>query len=280
MEWLKSSARLAALPAIAAWTVSAGQLPRQEAAEPHMGTLVRLIFHAPDATPARAAFDRVAALDRALSDYAPGSSLNRLCREQKAALTGELATIIPQALSIARETEGAYDPTLAALTRHMPRPPSIYGYRNVTLNGLEISLNGVCFDLGGIAKGYAAQEAIRALATRGVRRALAAVSGDICVSGGPWRVGAQGRVATLHDTCISTSGNESQPGHIFDPRTGLRLQREGQVTVLSRDGARADALATAYFITTPGGGWFDERPVSKRLSSAAPTRRGTPSRVR
>ncbi|MCC7237736.1 MAG: FAD:protein FMN transferase [Bryobacterales bacterium] len=280
MAWLRSNVLFTALPALLTTASFAGGLPRQEAVEPHMGTLVRLVFHARDATPARAAFDRIAALDRALSDYSPDSSLNHLCRAQSATLTGDLAAIIPQALSIARETKGAYDPTLAALTRHMPHPPALHGYRNVTLNGLDITLNGVCFDLGGIAKGYAAREAVRALAAQGVRRAMAAVSGDICVSGGPWRVSAQGRVVQLRDACISTSGNEAQPGHIFDPRTGERVRREGQVTAIARDGARADALATAYFVTSPGGGWFDERQALRPPSSAAPTRPGTPSRVR
>src|SRR5438477_4288772 len=55
-----------------------------EAVEPHMGTLVRIQVYADSAAQAnagfRAAFDRIAQLDDALSDYKPDSELNRLCR--------------------------------------------------------------------------------------------------------------------------------------------------------------------------------------------------------
>ena len=88
---------------------------------------------------------------------------------------------------------------------------------------------------------------------------MVAVSGDICVSGGEWKIGAQGRSIVLADACISTSGNESQPGHIFDPRSSARVLRSGEVTVISRDGARADALATAHHVMSPPGTWVDER---------------------
>lgn len=268
MAWPKNSAGLlpflaALLAALTAAPATAQPAPaqstRQEAVEPHMGTLVRILFDAPDATPARAAFQRIAALDHALSDYNPSSDLNRLCQTQSATLTADLARILPQALALARETRGAYDPTLAALTRHMPAPPSLHGYQRVKLTGRRIALNGVCFDLGGIAKGYAAQEALHTLRRQGIQRALVALSGDICVSGKGWRISAQGRTITLDNACLSTSGNDAQPGHIFDPRTARRITREGQVTVISPNGPRADALATAHHVTSPAGTWIDER---------------------
>lgn len=277
MAWSKSPSFFL-IPAL----LIASEPAKQEAVEPHMGTLVRIVFYAGDATPARVAFQRIAALDQALSDYNPKSELNQLCRAQLGELQGDLATIIPTALALARETNGAFDPTLAALTRHMPQPASLppanpagstakpatpraplppahHGYQRVTLTGARIALNGTCFDLGGIAKGYAAQEALHALARHGVRRALVAISGDICAGEGEWKIGAQGRTVTLTNACISTSGNESQPGHIFDPRTGQPTLRPGQVTVLSPNGARADALATAHSLISPPGTWIDER---------------------
>ena len=276
MAWSKSPSFFL-IPAL----LIASEPAKQEAVEPHMGTLVRIVFYAGDATPARVAFQRIAALDQALSDYNPKSELNQLCRAQLGELQGDLATIIPTALALARETNGAFDPTLASLTRHMPQPdpptlstsrpltvtspstanpaPTQHGYQRVTLTGARIALNGTCFDLGGIAKGYAAQEALHALARHGVRRALVAISGDICAGEGEWKIGAQGRTVTLTNACISTSGNESQPGHIFDPRTGQPTLRPGQVTVVSSIGARADALATAHYLTSPPGTWIDER---------------------
>src|SRR4051812_41815507 len=60
-----------------------GPGPRFEFTEPHMGTRFRVVLYAPDEAKAkeaaRAAFDRVRALDECLSDYKPAGELMRLC---------------------------------------------------------------------------------------------------------------------------------------------------------------------------------------------------------
>jgi thiamine biosynthesis lipoprotein len=247
------------------WILSALLLAgafRQEAVEPHMGTLVRIVWEG-DAGAARAGFARIAELEAKLSDSRAESEINRACREPGFQLSGDVAALLRVALAVAGETDGAFDPTLAAVTRHGPEPPAEWGWRKVRIEGRRVWTNGTCFDLGGIAKGFAAQEALQAMAARGVRRAMVAIGGDICVGEGTWRIGAQGRAFTLADACISTSGNDSQPGHVFDPRSGRREWRGGSVTVVSRDGARADALATAHFLLSPAGTVVDERPQSR-----------------
>lgn len=243
------------------WILSALLLAgafRHEAVEPHMGTLVRIVWEG-DAGAARTGFARIAELEAKLSDYRAESEINRACREPGFELSGDVAALLRVALTVAEETGGAFDPTLAAVTRHSPHPPEDWGWRKVRLDGRRVWTNGTCFDLGGIAKGFAAQEALRAMAALGVKRAMVAADGDICVGEGEWRIGAQGRALTLTEACISTSGNDSQPGHVFDPRTGRREWRKGSVTALSRDGARADALATAHFLLSPAGAVVDER---------------------
>src|SRR5215467_5622255 len=64
--------------------LAAADLQLFEAVEPHMGTLVRVQLYAADAGRAnqafRAAFDRIAQLDAALSDYRADSEVNNLCR--------------------------------------------------------------------------------------------------------------------------------------------------------------------------------------------------------
>lgn len=116
-------------------------------------------------------------------------------------------------------------------------------------------------DLGGIAKGYACDQAIDVLAKSGVSRAMAEAGGDLVVSGPPpgklgWRILADGEVTWLKNAAVSTSGDVSQfvvirgrrYAHIVDPRTGVGLTNRKQVTVLARDGITSDSLATALCV--------------------------------
>jgi thiamine biosynthesis lipoprotein len=119
-------------------------------------------------------------------------------------------------------------------------------------------------DLGGIGKGYAADEALKELAKHGVTRALVAAGGDIAVSGPPpdapaWKIGIQPltdpdgnptRYLLLKDAAVSTSGdteqfveiNGTRYSHIVDPKTGLGLTNRLAVTVVARNGLTCDPL--------------------------------------
>ncbi len=114
-------------------------------------------------------------------------------------------------------------------------------------------------DLGGIAKGYAADEARRILHQAGESRTLIAVSGDL-VAGDPpphrpaWRISLEsvGQTIALKRAGVSTSGDTEQYleangrrySHIVDPRTGLGLTNGVIVSVMASSGMLADALAT------------------------------------
>ena len=127
-------------------------------------------------------------------------------------------------------------------------------------------------DLGGIAKGYAADEALRVLCTRGIDRALVDAGGDVVIGDPPpgrigWRIGiaplevdgAPSRYLTLAQSAIATSGDAFQfveiggqrYSHIVDPRTGFGLNHRQSVTVRARDGITADSLATAVSVLGP-----------------------------
>jgi thiamine biosynthesis lipoprotein len=128
-------------------------------------------------------------------------------------------------------------------------------------------------DLGGIAKGYAADEALKALRKHGITRALVAAGGDIRVSGPPpgaegWSVAVAQLVGVektppgkliLHDAAVSTSGDASQGveidgkrySHIVDPRTGIGLVGRMGVTVVAPDGITADSLTKVVAVLGP-----------------------------
>jgi len=271
-------------------------LTRFEAAEPHMGTLFRITLYAPDAAAAqpafRAAFDRVKQLDEILSDYNPQSEMMRMCavaHERPVRVSTELFEVLAASQHLAEETGGAFDVTLGPVIRlwrdarkqkHLPDPAALAeararsGFRNLVLDAavhtVFLKIPGMLLDVGGIAKGYTADEALRVLREHGIRSALVAASGDLAIGDPPpgktgWRVGIDAlnappseftRVLDLHNTAVSTSGDTEQfleiggrrYSHIIDPATGMGLTDRIAVTVVAEKGIDADGLATAVSV--------------------------------
>lgn len=242
--------------AISPAALSSSQAPassallRFEFSEPHMGTLARVVTYAPDEaaarTASRAAFDRVAALDQALSDYRNDSELMRLSARSGSGpvpVSADLFTVLASAQHLADRTGGAFDVTCGALTRlwrgarrlsELPTPERVEearaagGYRFMRLNEaartVELTRPAMRLDVGGIAKGYAVDAMLAALRTHGQTRALAALGGDIGVGDAPpgasgWRVDIE-RLAidgaptlgplTLTHAAVSTAGDSEQ----------------------------------------------------------------------
>jgi FAD:protein FMN transferase len=265
--------------------LSAAALERFEAVEPHMGTLVSIRLYAPDAETAKhafaRAFQRIRELDDRLSDYRPDSEVNRLPTGQPVDVSQDLFAVVDIATQIAKETDGAFDVSIGALTSawRLARKEgrvlrddervavlSKCGYGWVRLDRrhrtVELLRSGMRLDLGGIAKGYAAQQALIELQQSGLPRALVAVSGDLSIGEAPpgrkgWRVEvAGGRVLELSRCGVSTSGDAEQHwmaggrrySHIVDPRTGMPLESSREVTVVADRSIVSDALATAFSI--------------------------------
>ena len=123
-------------------------------------------------------------------------------------------------------------------------------------------------DLGGVAKGYILQEALRVIQARGVSRALVEAGGDIVVGDPPprrtgWRIetpaGGQEfarRASNLVNAALATSGPGAQHAvidgiqysHIIDPRSGSAVTSAVTARVIASDAAIADALATTMCI--------------------------------
>ena len=273
-----------------------GPLTRYEFAQPHMGTLVRIVLYAPSApvadAAADAAFGRVAALDQALSDYRDSSELMRLCRRSggdPVEVSDDLFRVLRASQQIARESVGAFDVTvgpLSVLWRHAHRQGelpdgerlaaarALVGHDKLELDERRRTVRllepGMQLDLGGIVKGFAADEAAAILVQRGIERALIAAGGDIVATQPPpgregWRVAVASiegtdrppaGYLTLRNAAVSTSGDAEQflviggvrHSHIFDPRTGLALTGRRSVTIVAPNGTTSDGLATAVSV--------------------------------
>ncbi len=251
-----------------------------DATEPYMGTLFTLkaeAAHDP-ARAFRAAFNRIADLDNKLSDYKPDSELNRLCQAGHAVVSADLLIVLTHAQRLAADSGGAFDVTQGPVIRlwrearrlkRLPAPADLIdaadrsGYTHLDIRGhtVTLALPHMQLDLGGIAKGYAAGEALAVLSQHGIRCALVAASGDLAIGDPPtgkagWRVGASGQTLDLHNCAVSTSGHSEQfadidgvrYSHIIDPHTHRPLTTHIQVSVIARRGIDADALATALSV--------------------------------
>ena len=141
------------------------------------------------------------------------------------------------------------------------------GYRKLHLNLVQQTITvdspDVQLDLGAIAKGYAADEALRVLTRLGLQHALVAASGDLAFGDAPpgqagWRIGIDSfeGVMQLTNAAVSTSGaseqnlesNGTRYSHIIDPKTGMGLTDDITVTTISRRGLLADPAATAISV--------------------------------
>ncbi len=282
------------------FAVSAAAEERFVFEKAEMGVPFRLTFYAADQARAKeaadAAFAHLEMLNAILSDYEDGSELTRLTRSSGSGkavpVSGILWKLLERSHELAGQSEGAFDVTVGPLvnlwrrSRRRHELPSRelleemrarVGYRSMRLDpqarAVVLEKPEMRLDLGGIAKGFAADEAIAVLAKFGITRALAAASGDI-VAGDPppgetgWRVQAPtlegdgappAEVLLLARAAVSTSGDTYQYveiggvrySHIVDPRTGLGLTDRSLVTVVAPDGLTADGLDTAIDVLGP-----------------------------
>ena len=136
-----------------------------------------------------------------------------------------------------------------------------------TVEGMEITL-------GGIAKGYAVDEALDIISGTGVKHALINAGGDMRMlgtkpQGEPWLVALVNPDNTsqslanfnLSDKAIATSGNyeryfdlEKKVHHIINPKTGYSAAECISTTVIAPSVTQADALATSIFVMGPEAG--------------------------
>src|ERR1051325_5827136 len=275
------------------------ELTRYEFERPEMGVPFRIVLYSWSAelatNTAEAAFKRVAALNEIMSDYEYDSELNKLSRTSgsgvKVKVSDDLWTVLSKAQEIARESNGAFDVSVgpyvqlwrrARRENKLPSAESIekvrarVGYTNIVLKDhtVELKAPDMRLDLGGIAKGYAADEALKILRGCGITRALAAASGDIALGDSPpgqkgWKIelleaqDQRGQAFLILKNCgVSTSGdlfqfveiNGKRYSHIVDPRTGVGLTDRSLVTVIAKNAFTTDSLETTICVMPRGAG--------------------------
>ena len=242
-------------------------LERFEFHEEKMGVPVSVTLYAKDAREAESAAEAVCRRSPTCS-LTPRAALRRALEESR--LYCEL-------------TGGAFDPTVSSVVKlwrrsryFHERPPEKaldQAKKRIGLNVWDINADGVKtergvrFDVGGIAKGIALDDALAVLRARGITSALINASGDLRIGDPPpgragWRVG----VASLGEepafygdfsnVGIASSGDANRYveidgarySHIIDARTGEPLTRRCVAAVLAPTATTADALASALCV--------------------------------
>jgi FAD:protein FMN transferase len=242
-----------------------------------MGTVVSIEVDAPEAAVTQA-FEWFRQVEAACSRFDASSELRQLPVGVPTAASPILFEALSFALQVARETRGAFDPTLGNrlaargynrhyATRAVSQAPGEDGasYRDVLLDTEHRTIllrRPLTLDLGAVAKGLAVDAAAQQLLP--YRDFCIDAGGDIYLGGhnprgGSWRVGIRhprnrdeliDRLQ-VSDCAVCTSGDYERGGHILDPRDESQQPRVASATVVAPNAMLADALATAAFVLGP-----------------------------
>ena len=275
-------------------------LDRFEYQRPEMGVPFRIVLYARNQSTAdsaaEAAFERIKQLNAIMSDYDPESELSKLSHAsgqgREIHVSDDLWLVLQRAQSLAQRSGGAFDITVgpcvvlwrkARREQKMPDPQRLaqarqaVGYKHIQLNRRHHTVRFVVpdmrLDLGGIAKGYAVDEALKVLTKRRITRALVEGGGDVGVSRPPpgksaWRIqlapidvtnAPAAKFLLLKNAAISTSGDLYQRleiegkrfSHIVDPRTGSGLTDHSLVSVIALNSITADSLTKVVSVLGP-----------------------------
>lgn len=277
--------------------VSASARQKHTFMQKEMGSPFTITIYTKDslkaARVAHAAFDEVNRLNTIFSDYLDSSELNRLClssgTNRYIEVSPELFFILKLSLQASQISLGAFDISVGPLVRiwrqarkqkQFPRQAVLQkakhavGYRYIHLDTLRQSVwleaPDMQLDLGGIAKGYAAQAALDVVRDSGFSCAMVNAGGDLTMGSAPparqgWRIGignpesydeVMSKYLVLKNKAVATSGDIYQYfewkgkrySHIIDPKTGYGVTFQRNVTVIADKGATADWLASACSI--------------------------------
>jgi len=261
-----------------------------------MGTFVTVTVYSDEKTAEEAisaAFARMEEIERVASifdEQAEAFQLNRVGRLDTA--SDDLLKLLTMSLDYSQITDGCFDITVQPLLdlwagglwkeseevqqSRINETLGLTGWDKIGIEGNQIyfKIEGMKITLGGIAKGYAVDEALEVISSMGIKHALVNAGGDMGTLGSkpnrePWNVALVNPDDTsqclaafsFSDKAIATSGNyeryfdpEKEAHHIINPKTGYSAQECISVTIIAENCTQADALATGVFVMGPDDG--------------------------
>jgi len=268
-----------------------GQTNRLEFSLPLMGTEVGIVLYSSDSLDAQEAVQsavlRIKELNGILSDYLIDSELSHLSKthHQPTLVSDDLWNVLLTAQRVSNQSEGAFDVTVGPLTllwrkairratfpdvntlkiaRQSVDYQSLIIHQNQPI--VELRKRNMRIDLGGIAKGYIADQALGFLISKGFRQAAVDAGGDIALGDAPpnldgWRIQVfedeTDQYSVVLKNCgIAVSGDRYRYlvhqgvrySHIIDPRTGIGVTHQRKVAVIGPTAMIADGWASAYSV--------------------------------
>lgn len=241
-----------------------------------LGTIIRITVDHPDSREAmrlsELAFAGIDRIEGLMSAHRADSEVGVLngrgfCDD----VSDDTREVLRKALHYWRITGGAFDVTAFPVRKgpagqgpDASQPPGRAGSQYIVVQEKHVRFGkeGVGIDLGGIAKGYAVDVAIRILHQNGVRNAVVDAGGDIRAMGNRpdgnlWRIGLADpqnakrmtSVIRITDAAVATSGTYRRgTPDIIDGRNGKPTDSVTRATVVAPTAVDADALATSVYV--------------------------------
>ncbi len=258
-----------------------------------MGTLFSIVLYADSAEAAKQAsdraFSRVEEINQVFSDYVEDSELSQISqyafyKEMK--VSDEMWALLSLSDKFYRASNGAFNIAMGPLTKlwrrairrqEMPQESDIKealarsNWSDVSLDKskqtIRLKKEKMRLDMGGIAKGYAIDEAYQTVKQLGIPRALVDGGGDIFAGEPPpnskgWKVMVKlnGKTQDIYLTneAVASSGstyrfiehNDVMYSHIIDPRNGYGITNPNRINARAPNCVLADAAATALSVMT------------------------------
>ena len=259
-----------------------------------LGTLINLkVYGSKGEAAIKKAIDKLNDIDDKMSAFKEDSEISRIT--SKAGTTSQVVSkdtyfVIKKAVEYSKILEGTFDPTIRPLVKlwkigteeetipekvQIDEALKLVNYNDVILdeskNSIMLKQKNQALDVGGIAKGFAADEVRDILYEYNIKSALIDLGGNIFALGNkgdgtPWRVGIQNPfeprgeyigILSVKNKSVVTSGNYEryfvQAGkrfhNIMDPNTGYPSESEIlSATIISNNSIDGDGLSTGVFI--------------------------------
>lgn len=237
-------------------------------------------------------FQRIRQIEQKMSVNIEDSEVNEINRhagKEYVAVSDDTMAVIRKGFAYAELTDGAFDPAIGRLVKlwgigtereRVPKPEEIQealkyvDYRGIKFqdeNKVKLDIDGMQLDLGGIAKGYAADAVTKIIREKGIKHAIINLGGNVVAlgkkaDGAPWKIGIQDPfeptgthmgVIEVADQTVVTSGNYERYfirdgkryHHIIDPKTGYPSENGViSATIITDSSIDADALSTSVYV--------------------------------
>lgn len=235
------------------------------------------------------AFYEIERINQKYSTYINDNFMSELNNDHSDTIIVDEETyfLLEKSQEIFELTNGTFDAAVGNIIKligfengspHLPSHDSILialenvGWKHIELltNRKLIKNKSVTINFGGIAKGYAVDQAYKILQKAGIEKFMINAGGEIKCYGKDWRIGVQHpRIKdemlgafVLNSMGVATSGDyekyfkkdNKRYSHIINPVTGLPSDECQSVSIISQSVIDADGLATGIFILGPVSG--------------------------